>query len=152
MNDLSDLTGASASPFDCVILVHPAIPRLDRAFNEIVHPGRCPGLDVGKELSSALLDVPLAERTRAARRWFEQQIDARAPGPLACTHIDILFLPALELDPLAMFCQAARRTKLVVLWPGDRAGNTLSYATPGHAHYHAWEIADPAIKIIRLDD
>lgn len=152
MDYLGDITGAHSSPFDCTILVHPTIRRLERVANEIMQTKHFPVLDIGKELSSYLLDVPHAERTRTVRRWFDQQIDLHEPGPLVCNHIDILFLPTLNLDPLAMFRQASRRTKLLVLWPGELSGKTLSYAVPIHSHYRAWDNQDPSIAIYHLDD
>jgi hypothetical protein len=147
-----NIDGISSNQFDCMILVHPTIHRLNIALDEIIRKMPLSVLDLGKELGRVLLDVPQAERTRAIQRWFDQQIDKREPGPLICINIDFLFLPILNLDPLAIFRQAARRTKLFVLWPGEKFGKTLSYAVPDHHHYRTWEILDSSTQICRLHD
>ena len=138
--------------FDCMILVHPTIHRLERAMDEFIRTKPLSILDIGRELGIFLLDVSQGERTRAIRHWFDQQVDTCERPPLGCCHIDFLFLPVLNLDPLTMFRQAARRIKLVVLWPGEFAGRTLSYAVPGHQHYRTWEVFDSSTAICRLDD
>lgn len=147
-----EVTDIRSKNFECVLLVHPAIQRLERAMDEVIQTKPLSILDIGRELGIFLLDVPQGERTRAIRHWFDQQVDTCERPPLVCCHIDFLFLPVLNLDPLTMFRQAARRTKLVVLWPGEFSGRTLSYAVPGHKHYRTWEILDSSTAICRLDD
>jgi len=137
---------------DCTILAHPDIRRLERAMDEIIHTKSLSVLDIGKELSVILLEIPQGERTRATLQWFEQQVDTCDQPPLICFHIDFLFLPTLNLDPLVMFHQAARKVKLVVLWPGEFVEGTLSYALPSHKHYRTWEVSDTSTAICRLDD
>ncbi len=152
MDDPVEIANLPSSPYDCTILVHPTIHRLERALDDMIHARSLSVLDVGKELGKFLLDVPQAERTRAIRHWFEHQIDESEPGPLVCKHIDFLFLPIMDLDPFVMFRQASRRTKLFVLWPGEWSGKTLAYAVPGHNHYRTWEVLDSSTVICRLDD
>lgn len=120
--------------------------------DEIIQTGPLSTLNLGKELGVFLLDIPQRERTRAILRWFEHKVDTCERPPLVCFQIDFLFLPILNLDPLAMFRQAARRTKLSVLWPGEFTGKTLSYAVPNHKHYRAWEIQESSTAICRLAD
>jgi hypothetical protein len=148
-NDALDIQSKN---FDCVILVHPTIQRLERAMDEVIRTKPLSLLDIGWELSGFLLGIPQSERTRAIRHWFEKQVETCQQPPLVCFHIDFLFLPILILDPLAMFRQAARRIKLVVLWPGEFTEKTLSYAVPSHKHYRTWELIDSSIAICRLDD
>ena len=147
-----EVTELRTKNFDCMILVHPKIHRLERAMDEVIQTKPLSILDIGKELGIFLLDVPQGERTRAIRHWFDQQVDTCERPPLGCCHIDFLFLPVWNLDPLTMFRQAARRIKLVVLWPGEFADRTLSYAVPGHKHYRTWEVLDSSTAICRLDD
>jgi len=109
-------------------------------------------MEIGRDLSVYLLDVQRGERTRAIQSWFEKKIKQLEPGPLLCAHIDLLFDPAFNLDPLNLFRRAARITKLVVLWPGGFSNGTLSYAVPEHSHYRTWRITDHNISVTCLDD
>ena len=147
-----EATDFRSKNFDCVLVVHPTIQKLERAMDEVIRTKPLSVLDIGSKLGIFLLDISQGERTRAIRHWFDQQVDTCERPPLVCCHIDFLFLPVLNLDPLTMFRQAARRIKLVVLWPGEFSGKTLSYAVPGHKHYRTWEILDSSTAICRLDD
>jgi hypothetical protein len=66
-----------------------------------------------------------------------------------CTHIDLLFTPALQLDPLMLFRHLGKTAPLVVCWPGEYHDDVLSYAVPEHAHYRTWR--HPDALIVTLD-
>jgi len=93
---------------------------------------------IGKELSEFLIREAESDRTKTAIKWLENTITAKAPGPVVCTDIDLLFHPSLSLDPLVLFRQISRFTKLIVLWPGEFKDGVLSYAQPEHHHYRFW--------------
>jgi hypothetical protein len=152
MDPQVEVAGMQSKNFDCMILVHPTIHRLERAMDEIIRTKPLSLLNIGRDLGNFLLDVPQSERTRAIRHWFEKKVDTCDRPLLVCFNIDFLFLPVLNLDPLTMFRQAARRIKLVVVWPGDFTERTLSYAVPSHKHYRTWDVFDSSTAICRLDD
>jgi hypothetical protein len=95
-------------------------------------------ISVGADLSTYLMIPNSVDRSRSTRQWLEDQLKGKAPGPVICADIDLLFHPSLQLDPLALFRQISRYTKLIILWPGDYKDGTLSYAHPGHNHYRSW--------------
>ena len=137
---------------DCLILVHPVPDRLAQIMLEILQPGDIPVVDIGRDLSAHLVEITRGEHKRAIQRWFDDMINLLKPRPVLCNHIDILFDPGFHLDPLPFFCQAARKTKLVVLWLGDLLNETLSYAVPEHSHYRTWRINAYNLSIYRIDD
>jgi hypothetical protein len=142
---------------DCFLLVHPVIHGLEKARVQVLSIPTVSEIDIGRKLSAALLEAPPGDRGRTAQRWFFAEIDAARPGLLLCSHVDLLFEPGFGLDPLMLFRQAARSTRLIVLWPGDFITGdyflgSLSYAVPEHSHYRAWNVSDPALRVIRLED
>jgi len=72
-----------------------------------------------------------------------------SPGPVLCTEIDLLFDPALELDPLRLLCDVGRVARLVVTWPGSYLHGVLSYAVPDHSHYRTWR--NPEVYVTLLE-
>ena len=132
----------------CVLLVHPIISRLQAAAGEIQADYDWPFLHIGEHLCTALMVVPPNRRGHVARDWLQYEVARLTPGPLVCAEIDLLFEPALTLDPLALFRQLSRKSKLIVLWPGTFENNTLAYAVPEHAHYKVWR--NPEVEIIAL--
>ena len=132
----------------CLLLVHPEIRTLERAAGELVSAYAWPRLSLGRELCAVLLSETSPLRSRAARQWMKARLGEMAPGPVLCSEIDLLFEPALELDPLGLLCDVGRLTRLVVTWPGTYQGDVLAYAVPGHSHYRTWR--KPGVPIVEL--
>lgn len=107
-----------------------------------------PRLTVGRELSAVLLQEPPDARGRMAERWLQDQLRASTPGPVLCSEIDVLFVPALHLDPLALFRRVGRVTRLVVAWPGSYREGVLAYAAPDHQHYRTWKVSDVLVASV----
>lgn len=106
-------------------------------------------LQIGPELSAELLNVAPKHRPQQARRRLQEWVSKHAPGPVLCTHIDLLFAPALKLDPLMLFRYLGKTAPLIVCWPGEYHDDALSYAVPEHAHYRTWR--HPDALIVTLD-
>ena len=134
-----------SQPYDCLLLVHPHIQVLERMSNEIQGLGVA-YLNVSKELSASLMAVSAGERSRFSQKWLNDALTSIQNGPVLCTCPDLLFDPSLEIDPLALFRQAARIIQLIVLWPGEYSENNLSYAVPEHHHFRTWKVSDALLR------
>ncbi len=99
-------------------------------------------VDVGSALSAWVQEQSQPVQPRLIRQGMQRLLTTDNAKPLICTGIDLLFEPALSLDPLALFRQCSRSTPLVVFWPGIYEHDKLAYAVPEHAHYRAWTAAD----------
>lgn len=133
----------------CVLLVHEDPVYLRRTAQEMAGRLGWPAISIGRLLSERLLDVPATRRPREAPTHADELLRERAPGPLVCTSIDLLFHPSLELNPLTLFRNAARATRLVVAWPGSYRSGLLAYAVPEHGHHRYWR--DPEATIYSLE-
>lgn len=140
-----------SQPYDCLLLVHPSTTILESKANEIQKHG-ISQLNICKELSKSLINVSISERSRVSQRWIMERLTAFQRGPILCVYPDLLFDPSLKIDPFILFRQAARFTKIIVLWPGEYLSGTLTYAIPEHHHYQTWKITtsllqNPVVKI-----
>jgi hypothetical protein len=138
-------TAILAQPYDCLLLVHPYIQVLESTADEIQGPEIC-HLNVSRELSAALMPVSASERSRFSQKWVIDRISSFQSGPVLCTCPDLLFDPSLEIDPLTLFRQAARISRLIVMWPGEYSANTLSYAVAEHHHFRSWKVSDSLLR------
>lgn len=129
----------------CLALVSPAMAQLTATLTLLQEAYRWPRIVLGRELSAALLATAPAAWPQTATRWIEQHVRQAAPGPVLLSEIDLVFEPRLQLDPLRLFCRVGRYAPLVILWPGNYADDTLTYATPEHAHYRVWRRPEIAI-------
>jgi hypothetical protein len=134
-----------SQPYDCLLLVNPQIQVLERMSDEIQSLGVA-HLNLSKELSAFLMSVSASERTRFSQKWLVDTLSSLQNGPVLCTCPDLLFDPSLEIDPLALFRQAARIIQLIVLWPGEYSDNHLSYAVPEHHHFRTWKVPDSLLR------
>lgn len=136
----------------CLLIVGTEIDQLSEQARVLQQQYAWPQLKVGPELSDMLLTVAPRQRPQRARDGLVALLPTCAqdpPAPVLCTHIDLLFEPALKLDPLRLFCYLGKTTPLVVCWPGKYCDAVLSYAAPDHAHYHVWR--NPDVPIVPLD-
>ncbi|MDQ3007124.1 MAG: BREX-3 system P-loop-containing protein BrxF [Chloroflexota bacterium] len=118
------------------LFVEPEIEILDKILHRLSNDWQV--VSIGSELSTFLVTQNDADQLSGIRQWLDENLRAKTPGPVVCTDIDLLFHPALKLDPLGLFRQLSRFTKLSVLWPGAYKGGVLTYAQPEHHHYHSW--------------
>lgn len=132
----------------CLLCVCEDSRCLRKAAEDLALHTSWPILDVGMRLSGVLLGVHPAQRTAKAREALGDLIRLYGTGPVICNGIDLLFLPELALDPLALFLEASRHTRLVVLWPGRFQKNDLSYAVSGHKHYRHWEVKNLSVYLL----
>ena len=142
---LEDFLQSSAT---CLLLVHRDASRLEHVADAVLSTYDWPRVSVGRELSAALLPELVRHRSRAARQWVAERCTSLAPGPILLTEIDLLFAPSLQLDPLSLLTSVSRSCRLVVAWPGEYTGETLTYAVPEHRHYRAWRRPQAAIMAL----
>jgi len=142
---INSTTAILSQPYDCLLIINPHLPILERMANEIQGLGVAT-LNIGKGLSLALMPVTASERSRFSQKWLSETLDSFHHGPILCTCPDLLFDPSLEIDPLALFRQAARIIQIIVLWPGEYSENNLSYAVPEHHHYRTWKLSDSLLR------
>ncbi len=124
--------------YPCVLLTHTDVGRLRAADDFLALRFGWPELSIGQQVSAALLGVAPRRWPRMVGQAMSHAISSLAPGPILCGDIDLLFEPALELDPLRVLREASRLAPLVVLWPGEYQARVLSYAVPEHTHYRTW--------------
>lgn len=122
------------------LIVDPNIQTLTQIQEQL--PGDWEVVPIGKDLSSYLISQEVTDYPRTIQKWLNGHLREKAPGLVICIDIDILFYPAFNLDPLTLFRQISRHTKLVVLWPGEHKDGVLSYALPEHQHYRFWKNLD----------
>lgn len=92
-------------------------------------------IDVGKVLSTALIDVPLPLRTASVEDCFVACLGA-PPAAVSClNHLEILFDPSLRTNPVALVRGASRYAVIVAAWPGNVIANRLSFGSSDHPAY-----------------
>ena len=90
-------------------------------------------LNIGAELGRRLAGIPHRQRHLQVASILRELADAHAPGDLLLVdNIELLFDPALQLDPLDLLKRHARSRGVVAVWPGALSDGRLTYAEMGH--------------------
>ncbi len=90
------------------------------------------------DLSHRLLEVPPAQRTHEVPRILRERIAAFPSGILLVDRIELLFAPALRLNPLRLLRELSRIRPLVVAWPGSYQDDVLTYAVQDHPEFRSY--------------
>ena len=130
------------------LIVHPDIARLREIGAEISSRYALEAIHIGAELSAALIEVTPQQRPSVAHHWLTDRLRQGSRGPIIYGGIDLLFEPALRLDPFALFKNASRLSPVIVLWPGTYHEGVLAYAVPEHQHYRTWRELGSEIRIL----
>jgi len=89
-------------------------------------------VELGKKLSSLLLEVPVPLRTASVEECFSGCL-AGSCGDVTCLdHLEILFEPSLLINPVSLIQGKSRHTILVAAWPGTVAQGYLLFGPPDH--------------------
>lgn len=153
MDVLQSIIQQSLQPiqsYACCLLIHHSRNVLDEAHHQLAEVW--PVISVAHGLSSALSKIPSRQRSRLVQPTLHAAFHSDASTPTILVDIDLLFEPALELDPLHLLLGLSRSYPLVVLWPGRYQNNQLHYAVPEHSHYRFWHKPEPPARCIILLD
>lgn len=98
--------------------------------------------DVGVEeininliVSEELIDVPKNRYSFNVLNIIQNQLGDKQTVYLF-EHIDILFDPSLQINPVRLFENLSKENKIIVNWPGIYKNGTLIYAEYGHPEYY----------------
>lgn len=105
-------------------------------------------INLNLTLSQRLLDLPSYARPAGSPVAIAELLSGS--GPLVLYNFELLFSPALRLEPLNVLKEASRYRALLVIWTGESHGDALTYATPDHPDYRRYnDLAD--VLVIPFD-
>ena len=106
-----------------------------------------PCVNASLELGQAPLELTARQRSLEAPRLLEEIVAAKGGALVFLKGIELLFLPALKVEPLRLLQNLSRSRTVVVDWPGPVQGGSLVYAEPGHPEYRKYPVADAGIVV-----
>ncbi len=93
------------------------------------------GLMLGERMYNAKADGSPAN--------ISNELDAllgEEKSDITLVNTDILFSPEYELDVIKLLLQVGRNQRLYIQWPGEVAGEKLTYSEPGRFDYKEYNI------------
>ncbi|MDD3893618.1 MAG: BREX-3 system P-loop-containing protein BrxF [Syntrophomonadaceae bacterium] len=90
-------------------------------------------------LAGKLMDIPIQRRRYQIVNLLPNLVRNYPEEVLFFDHIELLFLPELEVDPLRALQQISRNKTIVVGWTGVFEDNKLTYASQRHPEYKRYQ-------------
>ena len=134
---LERIKGAADLYYRLVLVVGAGGSGKTAALQGVAQRTGAPVVNLNLELSRRLLDRSARERALAVPRLLDEVI-GRDRSPVLLDNTELLFEPALHLDPLALLQGASRNRTLVAAWNGAAGDRHLTCAEPGHPEYRRY--------------
>ncbi|MDL1899490.1 BREX-3 system P-loop-containing protein BrxF [Anaerolineae bacterium CFX9] len=105
-------------------------------------------MNVNLELASSLLEITHRQRKAQLSQTFEKAMTSFVASReefgefILLDHIDILFEPVLEINPLSFLQQASRGRVVVAVWKGNLEDGMLTYGQPDHPAFRRYAAKD----------
>ena len=115
------------------------------ALQAVAQQNGFPYLNVNLELSKRMLELTRSQRSRQVERLLKDVIASAAGDVVLLDNLEILFDPALEVEPLRLLQVSSRNRTVVASWNGTFKDGTLAYAEPGHPEYVQCKQAEAVI-------
>ena len=134
---LERIKGAAELYYRLILVVGAGGTGKTAALQAVAQATGAPVVNLNLELSRRLLDRSARERALAAPRLLDEVIGRDRPLVLL-DNTELLFEPALQLDPLVLLRDASRHRTLVAAWNGAAGDRHLTCAEPGHPEHRRY--------------
>lgn len=121
--------------YKLILLLSPFPDSNTKALKEAGNTLKYPYINFSLVLAGKLMDIPANKRRSQVINFLPDIAKAHPEDVLLLDHIEILFLPELEVDPLRVLQQLSRNKTIVAAWTGEFDGKRLVYAGYGHPEY-----------------
>jgi hypothetical protein len=122
-----------------------------RLLHQLAEQHDCRVLNVNLELSRRMLELPKSGRARQVDRIFKAVFADTDSTPLVLDNLEMLFDPALKVDPLRLLQSVSRNQTVVASWSGTFQNGTLTYAEPDHPEYRSYQDVDAVIVMVEQE-
>jgi len=125
-----------------LILIVTGISKSNTDFKHLAKNASMGHINVNLELSRAMLPLTIRQRALRTTQLLSEMISTLSEDTILLSHLNILFDPALQQDPLRLLQNLSRRKTIIAVWDGDIQGQYLVYAEPEHPEYRHYPIND----------
>ena len=133
-----------------IILLNPVSQIVDMSKLDIVGKLGLRYINLGLELSQMLLDLTERQRVLKVPQLVDHIIGSIEDNPAILDHIEILFEPSLQQDPLRLLQGLSRNKTIPAIWNGQVNNGYLTYASADHPEYRKYPIRE--LNILPLSD
>lgn len=120
----------------------------ERSFLDQIQSLQIPIYNLSLELSRHLKEFPVHKRQREVSTHLRLLVNTSESVIVCFEKIEYIFDPELKQDPLRLFESLSGNVVVIVIWPGNVEGSTMTYAVPGHPEHTTLQVQEE--NIIKL--
>lgn len=139
------IRNAAGQYFRLLVLAGPPGSGKTVALQSVAQKLGCPLVNVNLELSKRMLELTRTQRSRHVERLLKEVVAAVPGDVVLLDNLEILFDPALEVEPLRLLQVSSRNRTIVASWNGSFRDGTLTYAEPGHPEFIQFKQTDAVV-------
>lgn len=99
-------------------------------------------INVSRELSRLMLDVPERQRPMVTQQLLEDIMREAQASVVLLDNVEILFATSLRTNPIRLLQVVSRHRTVVAALPGTISDGYFIYAKPGHPEYGRYPTGD----------
>ncbi|UED70181.1 MULTISPECIES: BREX-3 system P-loop-containing protein BrxF [Brevibacillus] len=120
----------------------------EKSLLEHIQSLQIPIYNLSLELSRHLKEFTVQKRQREVSTHLRQLVNTSESEIVCFEKIEYIFDPELKQDPLRLFESISGNVVVIVVWPGNVEGSTMTYAVPGHPEHTTLHVQEE--NIIKL--
>jgi hypothetical protein len=125
-----------------ILLLNSEHPAVTPGIEDIASQSGSEYVNLGLRLSEMLLGLTERQRILKLPQLVGQMIEGTEKQATIIDHIEILFQPVLQQDPLRLLQGLSRNQTILAVWNGQVVNGYLTYATPEHPEYRKYPTRD----------
>jgi len=119
-----------------------------KALRDITSELNIPCINLNLRLSEELLEVPVNRRSRKVSQLVDRIVNETEGDILCLEHIELLFQPQLQQDPMRILENISRNKVILVGWNGEYENGSLTYAEPEHPEYRQYNGLEASVIVV----
>ena len=131
-----------------VLLVGPGGSGKSALLSDTAAKQNWPILNLSLELAKRLQELPTRSRPRKVTAIAEELLSEAGADVVVLDHIELIFEPDLQQDPLRLLQLLSRNRTIVAAWPGTYEAEQLVYAEQGHREYRRYSRPDAQVLLL----
>lgn len=134
-SDFSGVVSSLARSREKLAVVAGGSRLIDDFFEEVAAASATFSCELNARLAEKLMPLAPPSRSRRAIEFVRSILGSGQETVVFVKKIEVLFHPALRVNPLSLLKTLSMEKTLVIRWPGEFLNGCLTYAYPQHVEF-----------------
>jgi hypothetical protein len=133
-----------------LLLVGQSSHEISKALNALAELLGNEVTNLNARMAETLIEETLRLRQLKAPKTVAAIVEEAKHNVVLLDHVDVLFSPTMQIDPLAILKSVSRNKTVVSAWPGETDGVRLIHGQDWHPEYQSYQVDDFAVLSLEI--